>query len=208
MLSLVRSIGVELDKSRRPFFPCSSISIPCGLPLLRIRRSCKPSYIFILQTTSKLVYSSRLQIRSRSIVSSNFSAPLLPSPDTFLLTPIDRRLHPTQPDNRLNFLICNSYRNQVSHDTKTKHHTHPRTLDDSTQLGRVDCPLRKGRIRRYRPRLARRRRPLSCRHLRRPRWRVKNICTISMEILLIYILKDWKEDLSSHGKRHASMKTL
>ena len=39
-------------------------------------------------------------------------------------------------------------------------------------------------------------------------WGVKNICTISMEILLIYILKDWKEDLSSYGKRHASMKTL
>jgi hypothetical protein len=32
--------------------------------------------------------------------------------------------------------------------------------------------------------------------------------TVSMEILLIYILKDWKEDLSSYGEVQLSMKTL
>jgi hypothetical protein len=32
--------------------------------------------------------------------------------------------------------------------------------------------------------------------------------TISMEILRIYILNEWKEDLSSHGKGQLSMKTL
>jgi hypothetical protein len=36
----------------------------------------------------------------------------------------------------------------------------------------------------------------------------RTCCTISMEILLIYILKDWKEDLSSYGKGQLSMKTL
>jgi hypothetical protein len=36
----------------------------------------------------------------------------------------------------------------------------------------------------------------------------RTCCTISMEILLIYILKEWKEDLSSYGKGQLSMKTL
>jgi hypothetical protein len=36
----------------------------------------------------------------------------------------------------------------------------------------------------------------------------RTCCTISMEILRIYILKEWKEDLSSYGKGQLSMKTL
>jgi hypothetical protein len=36
----------------------------------------------------------------------------------------------------------------------------------------------------------------------------RTCCTISMEILPIYKLKDWKEDLSSYGKGQLSMKTL
>lgn len=36
----------------------------------------------------------------------------------------------------------------------------------------------------------------------------RTCCSISMEILLIYIVKDWKEHLSSYGEGPISMKTL
>jgi len=40
------------------------------------------------------------------------------------------------------------------------------------------------------------------------RWSVMNMLTISMEMLLIYILKVWKEHLSCYGKGQLFMKTL